>query len=472
MFAVLHCKVEPRQAAGPFKSARRLAEMTRVGGAALRGRISRQETAMSPTVAVQDLRVGMFIHLDLGWMAHPFPLSSFRITSAEQIATIRSLGLLMVRWSPEKSDLVPPPSAGGAVATVDAPEVAVVQETAAQAAARCRREELAAQRAATQLCERQYGEATRAWREAADAVVPRPEHARAQTEALSGALLDKMLVDAEVCIRLLSAGTGDRTTAHALNVTVISLLMGRACGLPRAEMMDLGVGALMHDIGKIDVIDRLRHADDSFSTVELNAYREHVAAGVHHGRRMELKPGALLVVAQHHENADATGFPMKLGTDRMSTAARIVALVNRYDNLCNPATLSRALTPHEALSILFAQSRSKYDATILNAFIRMMGVYPAGSVVQLTDDRYAMVTSVNSSRPLKPRVLVHDARGAREEALLLDLEATPDLGIRRSLNPAKLPRPALEYLSPRPRVTYFFETAPVPVKAPPQEALA
>ena len=87
----------------------------------------------------------------------------------------------------------------------------------------------------------------------------------------------------------------------------------------------------------------------------------------------------------------------------MSAAARIVALVNRYDNLCNPPSLAKALTPHEALSLLFAQARSQFDATMLNAFIRMMGVYPAGSVVQLTDDRYALVMSVNSTRPLKPQ---------------------------------------------------------------------
>lgn len=415
---------------------------------------------MTTTVAVTDLRVGMYIHLDLGWMSHPFPLSSFRISSADQITTIRSLGVQRVRWVPEKSDLAGAGGSadGGAAAAAAAP-AAPAAETPEQAAARLRREALAAQRAAANLVERQYAEAGRAWREAFDAVSARPEQARHNTESLTRALLDKLLVDGEMCIRLLTSGAGDRATAHALNVTVISLLMGRAFGLGADEMLDLGVGSLMHDVGKLDIPDRLRHLDDGFSSAEVNAYREHVAAGVLQGKRMGLAPGALLVLAQHHEHADASGFPLKLTADRMSTAARIVALVNRYDNLCNPVQLSRSLTPHEALSLLFAQSRGRYDATILNAFIRMMGVYPAGSVVQLTDDRYAMVVGVNSSRPLKPRVLAHDPRGARDEALLLDLETTPDLGIRRSLAPAKLPSAAMEFLSPRPRVAYFFEPA-------------
>jgi hypothetical protein len=118
--------------------------------------------------------------------------------------------------------------------------------------------------------------------------------------------------------------------------------------------------------------------------------------------------------------------------------------------------------------MLFAQGRNRFDATVLSAFIRMMGVYPAGSLVQLTDDRYAMVVGVNSSRPLKPRVLVHDPKVPRAEALLLNLEDTPDLGIRRSLVASKLPPATLEYLDPRPRVAYYFEalSAPAPRTEP------
>jgi hypothetical protein len=106
---------------------------------------------------------------------------------------------------------------------------------------------------------------------------------------------------------------------------------------------------------------------------------------------------------------------------------------------------------------------------VLGGFIRMMGVYPPGSVVQLNDERYAMVVSVNSSRPLKPRIIVFDAKVPKHEALMLDLETAPDLSIKRSLKPAALPRAALDYLSPRQRMCYFFERAvdaPLPEGAP------
>lgn len=148
---------------------------------------------------------------------------------------------------------------------------------------------------------------------------------------------------------------------------------------------------------------------------------------------------------------------MRIKGDTQSVIARILALVNRYDNLCNPSRPAAALTPHESLSLIFAQLKTRFDSTALSAFIRMMGVYPPGSVVQLVDDRYAMVVSVNSSRPLKPRVIVHEPGISRHDALILDLEHAPSLGIRRSLKPAALPSAAAEFLAPRQRVCYFFE---------------
>ena len=449
---------------------------------------------MSSTIAVEELHVGMYIQLEGGWLSHPFPLSSFRIATLDQIETLRGLGLSRVRWVPEKSDL-PAGAADGKATSAEASPASSMGRTAAaedrtataaatstksatavgpitpqtHAAGQQREQWLATQREAALRCERQYGEAAVAWRAMNDEVVAAPQQAGRTGLALTRAMLDKMLGSDEIGIRLIGGGA-DRAAAHALNVTVVSLLIGRTLNLGEAEMTDLGVGALLHDVGKLDVAERLRHEEQGFTAAEIAAYRDHVAKGVAHGQRMLLAPGALAVLAQHHEHADGSGFPHKFSADRMAIAARIVAIVNRYDNLCNPGSRTIALTPHEAVAMLFAQGRARYDAPVLNAFIRMMGVYPTGSLVQLTDDRFALVVGVNSNRPLKPRVLVHGtpraavARGrcaaqppASSDAELLDLETTPDLGIRRSLAAAKLPPAALQALDPRPRVSYYFE---------------
>ena len=135
----------------------------------------------------------------------------------------------------------------------------------------------------------------------------------------------------------------------------------------------------------------------------------------------------------------------------------LISLVNNYDNLCNPSNPSVAITPHEALSQMFAQHKSQFHLPTLTLFVRMMGIYPPGSVVQLTDERFALVVSVNSARPIKPRVVIYDPLIPREEALVICLDAEPELGIRRSLKPLQLPKSAYDYLSPRKRLCYFFE---------------
>jgi putative nucleotidyltransferase with HDIG domain len=343
-------------------------------------------------------------------------------------------------------------------------------DTAVQARER-RRRALDAQRAAETLCQQQVGEARSAWVRASELATGAPAQARGIAESLTGALLAKLMVDREMCVRVLSDAGADPVAGHALNVAVIALLMGRVFGFADGEMLDMGVGALLHDIGKLELPERVRLVEPGFGTADLSQYREHVALGLARGRHMGLSEGALQVLGQHHEMADGSGFPQRLNLERMATAARIVALVNRYDNLCNPRHIAQALTPHEALSQIFAQSRSKFDVTMLNAFIRMMGVYPPGSVVQLTDDRYASVVSVNSSRPLKPRVLVCDFTVPADEALLLNLDQETDLGIRRSVRPTQLPSAVREYLQPRQRMVYFFEPVPAPMQ-PAQEDIA
>jgi putative nucleotidyltransferase with HDIG domain len=417
-----------------------------------------KDRSADPLIDVSQLKVGMFIHLDLGWMSHPFPLSSFKLSSEEQLLILRRLGLKQVRWSPGKSDLPQegtPMPASAQVGADPQPQVLSAEELARER----HRQLLAAQRDALAQCEKQYAEAAGAFRDLIELVPRVPTDARDRAAALSRALLDKMLVEGDINIRLLNEGAGDRGTAHALNVAIISMLLGRAFGLGREEMLDLGQGALLHDIGKLELTPRFRHRDDGFTAAEVQAYQQHVVKGVAVAQKMGVTPGPLLIIAQHHEHADGTGFPQRLNADRMSVGARVVALVNRFDGLCNPLLASKAMTPHEALSLMFAQGRSRFDATMLNAFIRMMGVYPPGSAVQLTDDRYALVVAVNSSRPLKPKVMVHDPKVPRDEALVLNLEELPDLGIRRSLKPQQLPRASMDYLSPRTRIAYFFESA-------------
>lgn len=416
-------------------------------------------------IDISQLRIGMYIQLDVGWMRHPFPVSSFRVASAEQITMLRELGLAEVRYVPKKSDpslkeLVPaawsvPEMADLATEGADATAVSanIDPETAR------RRVFLETQNSVLAACNLRFSEATRQFQSLERVVPERPDQARTLADALVSGCVTELLENGDSVIRLLSEGVGERNALHPINVMVISLLLGRSLGMASEELHDLGVASLIHDLGKLHIPPNLRQPKPAMPPLERARYETHVAESVVLAKSMGFSSAVLTAIARHHEMADGSGFPLGLAEPDLGRASQVLALVNQYDRMCNPAVGVDALTPHEALSVIFAQLKSRFDGVVLGAFIRMMGVYPPGSIVQLVNDRFAIVASVNSSRPLRPRVIVHDARVPKDEAPILDLETMPELGIRRSLKPAQLPRDALDYLSPRQRICYFFERA-------------
>lgn len=429
---------------------------------------SHMSEVQTELIEVGQLGLGMFIDLELGWMSHPFPKGNFKISSEKQIDVIRGLGVKRVRYFPGKSDLLP----GSSVTKTEVLEPAGDSSPAAEAESLQRKaqaqelrlrkqrgELLDAQQRGLAVCERQFGNAMRQYRRAVEQVSSKPREAMEQCLELINTYVADMAGAGESAIRLLSEGVGDKAAMHPVNVTVVSLLLGKSMDLPQSDLVDLGMAAFLHDIGKIELPDRVRWREESFSSAEYKLYQQHVGLGVTLAQRMGLTAGALQAIGQHHEMVDGSGFPARLKSDRLSTSAKILALVNRYDSLCNPSRPAAAITPHEALALIFAQLKVRFDSTVLSAFVRMMGVYPVGSVVQLVDDRFALVVSTNSSRPLKPRIMVHDPGVPKHEALILDLEQVSDIGIRRSLKPDSLPRAAMDYLSPRHRICYFFEKA-------------
>ncbi len=402
-------------------------------------------------IDVNDLRIGHFVHIDLGWLSHPFPLNSFKLQCHEQIATIRGLGITKVRYSPDKSDPESPAvgseNAGQTVAPIEIDPREIQKEL--------RRK----QDAALKVCENGFSDAARGYRELIGSLKSLPTRSWEQSRLLVDGVMEQVQDFEEVSIRLLSEQIGDRASQHSINVLILSLLLGKACGLPDEVLKDLGCGALLHDIGKQELPDRLKWFDEQFTSAENKLHQEHVSRGVILGKGMKMSTAALLCIAQHHEAMNGSGYPMRISGAQISPLANIVALINKYDCLCNPGNPAMAITPHEALAALYARFRGLFDANTLNAFIRMMGVYPPGSVVQLNDERYAIVVSVNSSRPLKPSLIIHDPGVPREDALIVNLEQSADLGIKRSVKPSQLPHAVFEYLSPRQRICYFFERA-------------
>ena len=425
-------------------------------------------------IEVSQLRVGMFVQLDMGWVQHPFPSNGFRLVSLAQIDTLRDLGLASVRYVPSKS-VLPSGSIAGGRQLSDATAMELVDTEAATAAiaavsgnerddddaaaANDRDLLLLAQHRVFASCEQRFSAALGVYRQLAQAAEVDTAYASATSVALVNDCVDQLLSHPEIAIHLLLEGTGERSALHPVNVMVLCLLLGKVQGMDTARLQQLGLAALLHDLGKLNLPTYLAQPALHWSKGDQERFEGHVGASVALAERMQLPSTVLTAIAQHHEMADGTGFPLHLLGEDMAAAGKILALVNRYDNLCNPPISADALTPHEALAVLFAQFQAHFDPLILGSFIRMLGVYPPGSFVQLLDDSYALVVSVNTSRPLCPGVIVYQPYVPRQQALVLQLENAPAQAIRRSLRPAQLPREALAYLSPRQRICYFFASA-------------
>ncbi len=429
-------------------------------------------------LTAEELRLGVFVIIDLPWFKHPFTLNSFKIKSEDQLRDLRALKLERYRYDPERSDALgasPSAASGALVATNPAAtevnvKAADLTEPTGDAALpdghdpimrskRERMEKLTARRTQVANVERAFTKATAVMKNLNRNLHARPKETLDEMGALVGQMIDAFLDSPEATLHVMGEKAGgEEVYYHSLNITILAMMLAKDMGLDSAEARDLGIGAMVHDIGLMDIPDRvLKKSPDEYTNAEKTLRQQHVDYGMSMGVKLGLSPGALAVIAQHHELADGSGYPKGSKVEAMTPAARLVSLVNYYDNLCNPVDINKAMTPHEALSHMFAQRRAKFDATALQLMIRSLGVYPPGSMVQLSNEALAVVTSINPKKPLRPWVLIYDPKVPKEEAIMLDLEKEADINISKSIRPALLPPKVAAYLNPRKRVTYFFD---------------
>jgi putative nucleotidyltransferase with HDIG domain len=416
-------------------------------------------------IPVDQLKVGMYVHLSAKWFEHPFPFSHFKIHSEDQIASIRGLGLTSVFYNPALSaPYVEPPRNSSSVSAHAVQDQTVAPKDQVQSsitlAKQAMIEQMRQRRANTKRVEGDFIQMASTIRDIEKNIYSNPTATCRQANNLVKNVVDSILTAPELAIHLMGERLGsDELYFHSLNVTVISLMIAREIKLPSEVAASLGLGALMHDIGLKEVPDKVLLKQSSLTQAERNFYELHCEYGVALGRRLQFSPAVLAIIAQHHELSDGSGYPSKLKGDAIDLLARIVVIANFYDELCNANNMTDAMTPHEALSLMFAKLRNKFDAKLLQALIRCLGVYPPGTIVQLSNGEIGMVCTVNTTNPTKPTLVIYDAGVPKEEAIFLNMEMQNDINIAKALRAAQLPKDVYNYLSPRKRVIYFFDNA-------------
>ena len=406
-----------------------------------------------PSISVDRLQPGVFISLEtIRWLDHPFLLNSFRITHPKQIQVLREMGLKTIEWDPGKSTIAPLPEAVHQEEEVDFGAGALKELLNDK---RNRATKVLEQRERLARCERLFEQETASIGQVLREIGARPQESHSRAKVVVDRLVSGLLNTSSVAVHLVNLKSMEPGPAHhAMNVMVLSLLIGKTLGLEAEEMKSLGLGAMFHDIGKVEIPARVLR-NPSRPPAEEQFYQAHVGYGIK--QIVQIKDVAVPIkniIACHHERWDGAGFPNRLSGVKIPRLARIVAIANRYDNLCNPIDLQQAKTPAEAVAQMFKQEAGAFDPEILPPFVKALGVYPPGSFVALNDGSIGLVVESHSHDLLRPLVMLYDASVPRTEALLLNLRET-DASIESAVSPAKLPLEVVEYLAPRGRVDYY-----------------
>lgn len=395
-------------------------------------------------IDIGQLRIGMHVHLETGWLRHPFPVNSFKVVTQEQLSVIQTLGLSAVQVDLSKSDATDL-EAGTKLESAEVPCLGVD-----------------AWRKNILTTQSRYLGAISIFDDIQALLLASPAKAREVTDALIAQQVVDLAQDRDLSLHLLADAGGATHGIHGVNVAVLSLLLGKTLGLRGQALQDLGTAALLHDVGKSGLniaasANALNQSDDVVLLRE-TGYACHVGESVSLALSMGYSPAVTTAIAQHHEWADGSGFPLALLAADMELAGQILALSNNFERLCSLPIHGFEMTPHEAMTALYGQYRQRYAPHVLKAFVQTLGIYPPGSLVELSDARVGVVVSVNTSQALKPQVLVY---GQQAEKMLqhVDLLDYVGLGIRRGLTRNQLPRKVLEALLPQRRLCYFFDSS-------------
>lgn len=211
-------------------------------------------------VPVEQLCVGLYVHLDVAWLDHSFALNSFKIKTEQEVQALRQLGLKSIRVNPAKSDcrpLAPVPRAEGSPASTEIAQPSPEEmETIREKKARIER--LIKERDAIAECEKQLAKVAGTLKNITKNLFSRPQEAIASADQLVQQMVESLLVDKNIAIHLMNDKiAGEETYYHSLNTAVLTMMMGKELGFAASDIKLLGMGCLFHDIGKMEIPDRI-----------------------------------------------------------------------------------------------------------------------------------------------------------------------------------------------------------------------
>ena len=218
--------------------------------------------------------------------------------------------------------------------------------------------------------------------------------------------------------------------SHTLNVTIITVTLGIIQGYSRNDLQALGLGSLLHDIGKTRINPNLLTKKGPLTIEEFEEIKQHTLYGF---QLLKDEPNIPLLAAhcafQHHERLDGSGYPRGILDEEIHDFAKWIAIADSFDAMTNHRPYRHAILPHQAMEVLFSYSGSLYDRKKVSLFRDNIAIYPLGITVRLTTGEKGVVVKIDAISPQRPVVRIfEDAEGNR-----VDSQYEIDLSVKHSI---------------------------------------
>lgn len=359
-------------------------------------------------VLVGDLDLGMYVaELDRPWVGTPFLFQGFRIESRQEIEQLRGLCQFV---------FVDETKANGH----DAPDRTIARSMSVNSGNQADRPAVAewAKRGPTIVQGKVRQELKQSFklRDNAHAYVNKVfQDVRmgtsintSEARAVVASLVEVVAESADSLVWLTQLkNVHEYTLQHSVNVCILSLAFAHHLGYPKDRMQMIGLGALLHDIGKIrtpiDILDKPGRLTEH----EFEVIRRHPLDGWKMLRdKPDVPEASLEIVKYHHERLSGRGYPEGLKADQLSTHVLLVAICDMYDAMTSDRIYQRGITSTESLTAMFQLAPNEFGKELMQEFIRCLGIYPVGSLVELSDRSLGIVMVNDPSNRLRPVVLM------------------------------------------------------------------
>ena len=208
------------------------------------------------------------------------------------------------------------------------------------------------------------------------------------------------------------------TFTHMVNVSILTMAQARALGVEGRLLREFGLAALMHDIGKVRTPKEILNKPSKLDAREFEIMKRHTIDGAAILRQTPEMPALAPVVAfEHHLRLDGQGYPDGVSRDTLNLATMLCSIADVYDAMRSQREYQEAFPTDRILAVLRRNDGMQFDQHLVRRFVQLMGIYPPGSIVALSDTRVAVVTAIHAPAPELPRVRV-----------LFEADGTPTAG--------------------------------------------